>query len=118
MLVIPVSILGGVIAALKVGKLTDRVITVTGLSLAVVPEFVTGIVLILVFGIWLDLLPVTAAARSASIGFFEGLKYLLLHRRWRQRGCPLRLHRAHGPGGNGDVARLGLHAHGRPQGLS
>ena len=65
-LVIPVSILGGVIAALKVGKLTDRVITVTGLSLAVVPEFVTGIVLILVFGIWLDLLPVTAAAPAAS----------------------------------------------------
>ena len=76
-LVIPVSILGGVIAALRVGRLTDRVITVTGLSLAVVPEFVTGIVLILLFGIWLDLLPVTAAA-PAGVGFFEGLKYLLL----------------------------------------
>ena len=76
-LVIPVSILGGVIAALRVGRLTDRVITVTGLSLAVVPEFVTGIVLILVFGIWLDLLPVTAAA-PAGVNFFEGLKYLLL----------------------------------------
>ena len=76
-LVIPVSILGGVIAALRVGRLTDRVITVTGLSLAVVPEFVTGIVLILLFGIWLDLLPVTATA-PAGVGFFEGLKYLLL----------------------------------------
>jgi peptide/nickel transport system permease protein len=76
-LVIPVSILGGVFAALRVGRLTDRVITVTGLSLAVVPEFVTGIVLILVFGLWLDLLPVTAAA-PAGVGFFEGLKYLLL----------------------------------------
>jgi peptide/nickel transport system permease protein len=76
-LVIPISILGGVIAALRVGRLVDRAITVTGLSLAVVPEFVTGIVLILVFGIWIDLLPVTAAA-PAGVGFFEGLKYLLL----------------------------------------
>lgn len=76
-LVIPISILGGVIAALRVGRLIDRAITVSGLSLAVVPEFVTGIVLILVFGIWLDLLPVTAAA-PAGVGFFEGLKFLLL----------------------------------------
>ena len=35
-------------------------ITVVGLSLAVVPEFVTGLVLILVFSIWLGWLPVTA----------------------------------------------------------
>lgn len=76
-IVIPISILGGVIAALKVGQLIDRTITVAGLSLAVVPEFVTAIVLILVFGIWLELLPVTAAA-PADVGFFEGLKYLLL----------------------------------------
>jgi peptide/nickel transport system permease protein len=76
-IVIPVSILGGVIAALQVGRLTDRTITVAGLSLAVVPEFVTGIVLILVFGIWLEVLPVTASA-PAGAGFFEGLKYLLL----------------------------------------
>jgi peptide/nickel transport system permease protein len=76
-IVIPVSILGGVIAALKVGRLVDRTITVAGLSLAVVPEFVTAIVLILVFGIWLELLPVTASA-PAGVGFFEGLKYLLL----------------------------------------
>lgn len=76
-IVIPISILGGVIAALKVGRLIDRMITVTGLSLAVVPEFVTAIVLILVFGIWLEVLPVTAAA-PAGVGFFEGLKYLLL----------------------------------------
>jgi peptide/nickel transport system permease protein len=76
-IVIPISILGGVIAALKVGRLIDRTITVAGLSLAVVPEFVTAIVLILIFGIWLEVLPVTAAA-PADVGFFEGLKYLLL----------------------------------------
>lgn len=60
LLVVPLGILGGIFAGLRVGKLTDRTITVVGLSLAVVPEFVTGLVLILVFSIWLGWLPVTA----------------------------------------------------------
>lgn len=59
-LVVPFGILGGVFAGLRVGGPTDRSITVVGLSLAVVPEFVTGLVLILVFSIWLGWLPVTA----------------------------------------------------------
>ena len=33
--------------------MSDRVITVTGLSLTAIPEFVTAIVLILIFGLWL-----------------------------------------------------------------
>jgi peptide/nickel transport system permease protein len=60
LLVVPFGILGGVFAGLRVGKPTDRTITVVGLSLAVVPEFVTGLVLILAFSIWLGWLPVTA----------------------------------------------------------
>ena len=38
------------IAALA-GRGTDRVISVTGLALSTVPEFVSGIVLIVVFGV-------------------------------------------------------------------
>ena len=49
-LCIPVSILAGVIAALRRATATDRVITVTGLSLAVIPEFVLGAILITIFG--------------------------------------------------------------------
>src|SRR4029077_7036610 len=45
-LVVPLSILGGVIAALRFGGVADRSITITGLSLTAVPEFVTSIVLI------------------------------------------------------------------------
>jgi peptide/nickel transport system permease protein len=60
LLVVPLGILGGVLAGLRVGRATDRAITVFGLSLAVIPEFVTGLVLILVFSIWLGWLPVTA----------------------------------------------------------
>jgi peptide/nickel transport system permease protein len=76
-LVVPLSILGGVAAALRRGRPTDRVITLTGLSLTAVPEFVSAIVLILVFGLWLNLLPVTAQYPPGA-GFFTQVKYLLL----------------------------------------
>jgi peptide/nickel transport system permease protein len=67
--VVPLGILGGVIAALNAGRVVDRIISVTGLSLATVPEFVSGIVLIVIFGVGLKALPVTAAAGAgASIG--------------------------------------------------
>ena len=53
------------IAALRAGRLTDRVISVTGLTLATVPEFVSGIVVIVVFGVTFKLLRVTASAGPA-----------------------------------------------------
>jgi peptide/nickel transport system permease protein len=57
LIVVPLGIIGGAIAALRQGRLTDRIITITGLSLAVTPEFVVGIVLILVFAVRLKWLP-------------------------------------------------------------
>src|SRR5688500_15017100 len=65
-LVVPLAIVGGVIAALKRDRLTDRVITIGGLSLSVVPEFVSGVILILVFGLWPDVLPVRARAPPSA----------------------------------------------------
>jgi peptide/nickel transport system permease protein len=76
-LCVPFSIIGGVIAALRYGKLTDKSITVTGISLAAMPDFVTGIVLILVFSIWLGWLPVTAQAEEGASPLTQ-LEYLLL----------------------------------------
>jgi peptide/nickel transport system permease protein len=76
-LVVPLSIVGGTVAALRRGRATDRVITLTGLSLTSIPEFVTAIVLIVVFGVALKWLPVIATTPSGA-GFFTQLKYLLL----------------------------------------
>ena len=42
LLCVPLGIVGGVIAALRRGRLTDRAITITGLSFAVMPEFVNA----------------------------------------------------------------------------
>ena len=77
LLVVPLSILGGVFAALRQGRLSDRAITLGGLSLTAVPEFVSAIVLIVVFGVALKWLPVTAQAPEGS-GFFTQIKFLLL----------------------------------------
>ncbi|MGH3231068.1 MAG: ABC transporter permease [Streptosporangiaceae bacterium] len=68
-IVVPLGIFGGVVAALNAGRPLDRIISVTGLSLATVPEFVSGIVLIVVFGVEWKALPVSAAAGAgASVG--------------------------------------------------
>lgn len=60
-IVVPLGILGGVVSALNAGKRLDRTISVAGLSATVIPEVVSGIVLILVFGIWLNVLPIQAS---------------------------------------------------------
>ncbi len=77
LIVVPVSIVGGVIAGLRYGGITDKGITIAGISLAAMPEFVTGIILILVFGIWLGWLPVTAQWDEGA-NLLTQLKYLLL----------------------------------------
>ncbi|HUB70408.1 MAG TPA: ABC transporter permease [Acidimicrobiales bacterium] len=76
-IVVPLGILGGVTAALHRGGPIDRVISVSGLSLSTVPEFVSGIVVIVVFAIELKVLPVTADAPPGSSPLTQ-LRYLVL----------------------------------------
>jgi peptide/nickel transport system permease protein len=65
-LIVPVSITLGVLAALHHGKWLDRVVTVGGLSLIAVPEFVTGVVVLVVFAVRLGWLPVSSHVPSAD----------------------------------------------------
>lgn len=76
-LVVPIGILGGIAAGLRADRTTDRAITVIGVSLAVVPEVVTGLVLILVFSIWLGWLPVTAQPDPGA-GLLDEIRHLTL----------------------------------------
>jgi len=77
LLVVPLGILGGVIAALYRGKALDRIISVVGLSATIVPEFVSGIVLILIFGVWLKWFPISATA-PPDAGILIQLYHLIL----------------------------------------
>jgi peptide/nickel transport system permease protein len=54
---IPIAIALGLIAGLNEGKFIDRVVTVGGLVTAASPDFATGILLIMTFGMWLGWLP-------------------------------------------------------------
>jgi peptide/nickel transport system permease protein len=76
-LVVPLGIAGGVWAALHAGRWIDRIVSLVGLAVASLPEFVTGIVLIIVFGIWLKVLPVSASW-PAGAGIGTQLHHLLL----------------------------------------
>jgi len=53
----PVAILLGLVAGMNEGKLIDRVLSVGGLITTASPDFATGILLIMIFGLWLKVLP-------------------------------------------------------------
>jgi peptide/nickel transport system permease protein len=76
-IVVPLSVAGGVWAAMHLGRPIDRIISLVGLSATVVPEFVSGIVLILIFGVWLNWLPVSAAA-PPDANLLTTIYYLIL----------------------------------------
>ena len=76
-IVVPIGIVGGVAAALKEGRFRDRFISIGGLSATAIPEFVWAVLMIMIFGLWLDILPVTAQAPRGA-GFFTQVEYLLL----------------------------------------
>lgn len=76
-LVVPLSIASGVWSALHAGGPIDRVVGLIGLSATILPEFVSGIVLIMIFGIWLKVLPVTAHWPAGATPLTQ-IHYLLL----------------------------------------
>lgn len=57
---VPLSILFGVLAGVKAGKLIDSVISFFGLATMALPEFVSGIILVTIFSVKLSLFPITS----------------------------------------------------------
>jgi peptide/nickel transport system permease protein len=66
LLVVPLGVLGGIVAALNRDRFLDRLITIAGISATAVPEFVFAILAILIIGVALKLLPITATAPDGS----------------------------------------------------
>ncbi|GAA4141403.1 ABC transporter permease [Leifsonia shinshuensis] len=65
-IVVPVAIALGAVQAYREGRRTDRLITVVLMSLSAVPEFVIGVVFLIVFSVWLGWVPVSSAADATS----------------------------------------------------
>jgi peptide/nickel transport system permease protein len=76
LLIVPLSIASGALAALRQDRLADRFISIIGLSLMAVPEFVSGIILLSIFGIWLHVLP--TASLSGGGNPLTSPQYLVL----------------------------------------
>jgi peptide/nickel transport system permease protein len=76
-LIVPTSILLGVWAGLRRDSVLDRTVTISTLSMTVIPEFVSGVILLYVFAVWLKWLPVTAMPPDGS-PFYDRLYYLIL----------------------------------------
>ena len=57
---VPLSILMGILAGVKAGKTADSVISLLGLATMALPEFVSGIILITIFSVYLELFPIAS----------------------------------------------------------
>jgi len=77
-IIVPVSILGGVVAAMNRDKLADRLITVGGLSATVIPEFVWSVILILIFGVAFRIFPISAFPSEEDADLLIRVYHLIL----------------------------------------
>ncbi|RME71803.1 MAG: ABC transporter permease [Chloroflexi bacterium] len=75
--IMPLALFFGILAGINEGKPLDRIISVLGLGATATPEFVSGVFLILIFGIWLRWLPAVAVFLSPD-AIFEDPKLLAL----------------------------------------
>jgi len=76
-IVMPIALLLGILAGLQEGRPLDRGISLFSLVTTSIPEFASGVFLILVFAFWLKLLP-GAAIFSSDVAPWKELKLLIL----------------------------------------
>ena len=76
-LVLPLSIAGGLVAAYKKDTWIDRTIVNTGLALSSIPEFVAGVIFLTVLAVPIEFFKVGADAPDGA-GIFTQLQHLLL----------------------------------------
>jgi len=75
--IMPIALFLGIWSGLKEGRPVDRTISLFGLVTTSVPEFASGVFLILVFAFWLKILP-GAAVYKSDIAPWQDPKLLIL----------------------------------------
>ena len=68
----------GVFAATHQGRLSDRIATLAQLVFVATPEFFWGILVVLLFGSWMQVLPATGYAPLDEAGFLAWASHLVL----------------------------------------
>ena len=77
LIMLPVSILGGVVAAYKKDSLLDRIIVNVGAALSAIPDFVSGVILLALLAVPFSFFRVGANAPDGS-GIFTQMRFMLL----------------------------------------
>jgi peptide/nickel transport system permease protein len=75
--VVPFSVVMGLLAGVHENSLLDRVVSIVGLSAIALPEFVSGVFLIVIFGLWLGWLPASAGIQP-NANPFQSISALIL----------------------------------------
>jgi peptide/nickel transport system permease protein len=75
--IVPIGLFLGLFAARHAGRAVDQTVSVSSLAAVSLPEFVTGSLLILVFAVWLHVLPAVSLVPSGS-GVFDRPRILVL----------------------------------------
>jgi peptide/nickel transport system permease protein len=73
----PISLLFGVIAGLKEGSFLDRFISLISLVTTSTPSFALGVVLVVIFSLWLRVLPGISALLTESSAFENPAKLVM-----------------------------------------
>ncbi|GAA2712896.1 ABC transporter permease [Micromonospora olivasterospora] len=66
LVVVPLAVAAGAWAALRQGRLVDRAVSICGVALMAIPEFVSGVFLLVIFGVYLDWFPVQSTVPTLS----------------------------------------------------
>jgi peptide/nickel transport system permease protein len=78
MIMVPVALGLGILAGLREGRRLDRAISVSSLVSISIPDFVVGLVLIILFSWWLKLLPADSGLRGDNLDLVEHWRKLIL----------------------------------------
>lgn len=95
-IVMPVALCLGVLAGLREGGILDRVISILSLVTTASPSFALGVVLVVVFAYWLDILPGISALTTtdSALGSPEKLVMPILVLFFAEAGYVARMTRA------------------------
>lgn len=68
---VPVSLLIGILAGMREGSRTDRVLSVASIATTATPEYVSGVIFTVIFASWLGWLNGSAASAAQGITFYN-----------------------------------------------
>ena len=71
MVMVPISLLIGVLAGMREGSRTDRSLSVASIASTATPEYVSGVIFTVVFASWLGWLNGSAASAARGITFYN-----------------------------------------------